>query len=63
MTAITLKKSWKIWSPGHVIPDMPDNQAALLIARGIAEPHAAAPVTVREAMRAGKDYITKAAKG
>jgi hypothetical protein len=38
MTAIILKMPWKIWPAGHVIPEMPDNQASLLISRGIAEP-------------------------
>jgi hypothetical protein len=64
MTAIRLMKPWKIWGIGHVISEMPPNQAALLIARGIAE-HAAAAARspVREAMAAGKNYITRGKRG
>lgn len=60
MTAIRLKKAWKIWPVGHVIPDMPANQASLLIGRGIAEEASAtARSPVREAMRSGREYVTR----
>jgi hypothetical protein len=57
MTKIKLLKAWRIWSAGHIIPEMPENISASLVARGIAEivnkPSAA--------MRAGRDYITRKA--
>jgi hypothetical protein len=61
MTAIKLKQSWKIWPKGHVISEMPDNQATLLIERGIAEAVPAEQVRRRGAggMRAGRDYVTR----
>jgi hypothetical protein len=64
MTAIRLKQAWKRWSIGHVFPDMPQNQAQLLIARGIAEPLNAKRERgkVRQTMQAGLDYITKDGK-
>jgi hypothetical protein len=37
MTALRLKKAWKIWPVGHVIPDAPGNLARSLISRGMAE--------------------------
>jgi hypothetical protein len=64
MTAIRLTKAWKRWPVGHVFTDMPENQAEALMARGIAE-HAAAAARspVREAMAAGKNYITRGKRG
>jgi len=62
MTAIRLKKAWKIWQIGHVIPDMPENLATALIARGIGEAVTkSAPSPVREIMSLGKraNYVTK----
>jgi hypothetical protein len=60
MIAIRLKQAWKIWPVGHVIPEMPDNQAALLIQRGIAEPASkVARAPIREAMKSGRDYVTR----
>lgn len=38
---IRLKQAWKIWPIGHIIPDIPANQARSLIARGVAEEVAA----------------------
>lgn len=64
MTAIRLKKPWKIWGVGHVIPEMPEGQASLLIGRGIAELETkVAPARVREVLTAGKNYVTKTARG
>lgn len=66
MKPIRLLKPWKCWSIGHVIPDMPPNQASLLIDRGIAEhvrrakkPAAVTATGATEVMRAGNDYLTR----
>lgn len=62
MTAIRLLKAWKRWSIGHVFTDMPENQASLLIERGIAERQKAVTGAAKGAMRASRDYVTRGAK-
>lgn len=63
MTAIRLKQAWKIWPSGHVIPEMPEGQASMLIRRGVAEvvQPKSAPSPIREIMSLGKraNYVTK----
>ena len=34
---IKLVMPWALWSPGHVFTEMPNGQAAELVARGFAE--------------------------
>lgn len=57
---IQLKQSWKIWGVGHVIPDMPDGQASMLIGRGVAAEVREVRAPVRQVLRA-KNYVTKGA--
>lgn len=61
---VRLLKPWKQWSLGHEFPDMPANQAQVLIGRGLAEEivptlREKSGKSSRAGMRAGHDYITR----
>jgi hypothetical protein len=60
-TAVRLKKPYRIWSKGHVLPEMQDNEAAILIKRGIAEKYVVSS-PAKKIMHAGRDYVAKGGK-
>jgi hypothetical protein len=51
---VKLKAPWGAWSKGHVFTDMPANQAAALVARGIAEYETAIVAAPANRMIGGK---------
>lgn len=63
---VIVEKPFGRYSIGAVIPEMPGNQARGLIARGLVREDEPKPQMVspaRKVLQAGRDYVTRAARG
>ncbi len=58
---VRLTQPWKVWSTGHVFPDMPDNLAMELFRLHRAELVTDEPRQRGKSagLRAGRDYVTR----